>query len=83
MYKSLNFNKYKDNIKYIEGYDNNSNCSYVLTTIKRNDSANERIFARVRTTYNDENKIESLHDYMNKENVLFSINAGIFNTGTG
>ena len=83
MYKSLNFNKYKDNIKYIEGYDNNSNCSYVLTTIKRNVSANERIFARVRTTYNDENKIESLHDYMNKENVLFSINAGIFNTGSG
>ena len=83
MYKSLNFNKYKDNIKYIEDYDSNSNCPYVLTTIKRNVNENDRIIARVRTTFNDENTIVSLHDYMNNENVLFSINAGIFNTGTG
>ena len=83
MYKSLNFNKYKDNIKYVEEYDNDSACSYVLTTIKRKISANERIFARVRTTYDDNSNSVSLHDYMKDENVLFSINAGIFNTGTG
>ena len=83
MYKSLEFNKYKDNVKYTECFDNNSNCSYVLTTIKRNVNENERIFARIRTTYNEESSLTSLHDYMDKENVLFSINAGIFNTGTG
>lgn len=83
MYKSLKFDKYKDNIKYVEKYYEEGNCSYVLTTIKRIVNENERIFARVRTTYNSESSITSLHDYMAKENVLFSINAGIFNTGTG
>lgn len=81
MYKSLEFSKYKNNVKYIKGFEND--CSYVLTTIKRNINENERIFARVRTTYNEESSLTSLHDYMDKENVLFSINAGIFNTGTG
>lgn len=82
MYKRLEFDKYKKYIKYVEKLDKESNCKYVLTTIKRNISSNERIFPRVRTTYSNDVST-SLYDYMCKEEVLFAINAGIFNTQTG
>lgn len=82
MYKRLEFSKYKQYVEYEEKYDEESNSQYVLTTIKKNINSNERIFPRVRTTY-DEDFPKSLHDYMENEEVLFAINAGIFNTGTG
>lgn len=82
MYKRLEFEKYKKYVKYEEKLDEESNCKYVLTTIKKYISDNERIFPRVRTTYASE-AATSLHDYMSKEDVLFAINAGIFNTQTG
>ncbi len=83
MYKSLKFDKYKNFVSINNCYDDVSECNYILSIIKRNVGKNERIFARVRTTYNDNSSITSLYDYMKDENVLFSINAGIFNTGTG
>lgn len=82
MYKRLEFDKYKKYVKYEERLDKKSNCKYVFTTIKRNIKSNERIFPRVRTTYNNDVST-SLYDYMSKEEVLFAINAGIFNTQTG
>lgn len=82
MYKRLEFDKYKEYVKYEEKFDEESNCKYILTTIKRKLNSNEKILPRVRTTYSN-GDLTSLHDYMNKEEVLFAINAGIFNTQTG
>lgn len=82
MYKRLEFSKYQQFVNYVEEYDSNSSSSYVFTTIQKKLTDNERIMPRVRTTYQESNKPVSLQDYMNQEEVLFAINAGIFNTKT-
>lgn len=82
MYKRLDFNKYRNCINYVEKRDEQSNCNYILTTVRRFINSNERVFPRVRTTYGNGDNI-SLYEYMDKEEVLFAINAGIFNTRTG
>lgn len=82
MYKRLDFNKYKNCVKYVEKNDEHSNCNYIFTTIKRFINNNERVFPRIRTTYGNGDPT-SLYEYMDKKEVLFAINAGIFNTRTG
>lgn len=80
MYIRLDFEKYKNFVKYQKG--NEYNCDYIITKIKKNISETERIFPRVRLTGSDGNN-NSLYDFMNNDEILFGINAGIFNTGTG
>lgn len=82
MYIKLDFDKYKEYVNYEQKLDEASNCEYILTTIKKNTKNNERIFPRVRVTNENYNSTTSLSDYMNNEEVLFAINAGIFNTKT-
>ncbi len=76
MYVNLDFKKYKDYVKSEKKYD--YDCEYIITRIKKNIAENKRIFPRVRLT----NGPESVYDFMNKDEILFAINAGIFNTGT-
>lgn len=80
MYVKLDFEKYKDFVSIEKMID--YNCEYIVTKIKKNISENERIFPRVRLTSSNEIN-NSLYDFMNNDEILFAINAGIFNTGTG
>lgn len=80
MYIKLDFKRYKKYVNIEKKYD--YNCEYILTRIRKNISETERIFPRVRLTNNNENN-ESLYDFMNDDEILFAINAGIFNTITG
>lgn len=80
MYVKLDFEKYKNFVTFQKR--NEYNCDYIITKIKKNISKNERIFPRVRLTGSGGNN-KSLYDFMNSDELLFGINAGIFNTGTG
>lgn len=80
MYVKLNFEKYKDFVSIENKFD--YNCEYIVTKIRKNICNNERIFPRVRLTSSNENN-ESLYNFMNNDEILFAINGGIFNTGTG
>lgn len=82
MYIKLDFNKYKKYVNYEESYDNNSKCNYILTTINKFTDDNKRIFPRVRITNKDFSNSTSLKEFMNNDEILFAINAGIFNTQT-
>ena len=82
MYVKLNFDKYKKYVSYKEEYDEDSNCKYILTKITKYTEDNKRIFPRVRTTGKDYKSSTSLKDFMKKDEILFAINAGIFNTKT-
>ncbi|MBQ3494297.1 MAG: phosphodiester glycosidase family protein, partial [Clostridia bacterium] len=77
MYVKLDFEKYKDFVSFEKKFD--YNCEYIITKIIKQISEKERIFPRVRLTKNN----QSLYDFMNNDEILFAINAGIFNTGTG
>ena len=82
MYVKLNFDKYKKYVSYKEEYDENSKCRYIITRITTYTDDNKRIFPRVRTTGSDYASSTSLKDFMKKDEILFAINAGIFNTKT-
>lgn|GEM_PF-2915832 len=82
MYIKLDFDKYKEYVIHEKKFDLNSNCEYIFTTIKKHTKDGKRIFPRVRTTNKDFNQVTSLYDFMVKDEILFAINAGIFNTGT-
>jgi exopolysaccharide biosynthesis protein len=82
MYVKLNFDKYKKYVSYKEEYDENSKCRYIITRITKYTDDNKRIFPRVRTTGKDYESSTSLKDFMKKDEILFAINAGIFNTKT-
>lgn len=78
----LNFDKYKKYISCKEEYDKNSKCKYIITKITKYTDDNKRIFPKVRTTSSDYKNSTSLKDFMKKDEILFAINAGIFNTKT-
>lgn len=82
MFIKLNFDKYKKYVSYKEEYDENSKCKYIISKITKYKDDNKRIFPRVRTTNSDYKNSTSLKDFMKKDEILFAINAGIFNTKT-
>lgn len=82
MHVKLNFNKYKKYVSYKEEFDDNSQCKYIITKITKYTDDNKRIFPRVRTTNSNYENSTSLKDFMKKDEILFAINAGIFNTKT-
>lgn len=82
MYKKLEFDNYKNCVLTNKIFDNELECEYIFTKIKKNIDNNERIFPRVRMIYNDDIGSKSVYEYMQKEEILFAINAGIFNTST-
>ncbi len=77
-----NFDKYKKYVSYKEAFDENSKCKYILSKITKYTEDNKRIFPRVRTTSTDFKSSTSVKDFMNNDEFLFAINAGIFNTKT-
>lgn len=78
------FEEYKQFVNIERGVDSESGCEYILTTIKKEISDSERIKAKLHLTceHNDYQNVTSLYDYMIDKDILYGINAGIFNTGT-
>lgn len=76
------FEEYKQYINIVEGEF--EGCPYLLTTIKKNISQSEIIRPRLKLTceHNCYSNVTSLYDYMIDKDILFGVNAGIFNTGT-
>ena len=75
MYKELEFEKYKNFVKINEYNDFGS--KYLISIINKNIGNNQRIIPRIRMT-----KENSILNVAKENNILFSINAGIFNTKT-
>ena len=80
MYIKLDYEKYKDYVSIEKRYD--YDCEYIITKIKKNISKNDKIIPRIRLTNKNGNN-KSLYNFMNDDEILFGINAGIFNTSTG
>lgn len=82
MYRKLDFGRYKKYVNYVEGYDDSSLCPYTFIRIKKKINDQERVMPRVRVTYDMIKSPTSLQDFMEQDEILFAINAGIFNTKT-
>lgn len=76
MYIRLEFDKYKDVVEMEER--DFLGTKFIITTIPRILNDSQFVCPRIRTLSD-----ESLFDFMERDEVLFAVNGGIFNTGTG
>ena len=77
------FNEYKQFVKVNKCVDKTTGVEYLFTVIKKEISKSERIVPVLELTCDgDYSKVTSLYDYMIDKDILFGVNAGIFNTGT-